>query len=73
MEKESSQKGRETACVAVRKALSMGVYSYFMHWRQSTQNYKEALNTRVRLRILDLYHGKLRAALSTWKAAKGSG
>ena len=73
VEQESSQKGRATACLAVRKALSKGVHTYFAHWRKSAESYKEALHTRVRLRVLDLYHGKLRAALSTWKGAKGSG
>ena len=56
----------------IAKCMGKGLFSYFVHWRLLTQQKKEFLHTRVRMRIVDLFHGRLRNAFNAWKAEKGN-
>ena len=68
----TAQQRRREALACIAKSVGKGAFSYFAHWRLLTQQKKEFVQTRVRMRVLDLFHGRLRAAFNAWKAEKGN-
>ena len=68
----TAQQRRREAMASIAKSMGKGVFSYFLHWRLLTQQKKEFVQTRVRMRIVDLFHWRLRNAFNAWKAEKGN-
>lgn len=47
------------SCTVVRDVFGRILFSYFKHWKDVTEQYKITLNTKVKDKIFQMYHGYL--------------
>ena len=51
----------------IRDMMAKRLYAYFCHWKVSTANFKNSMNTKIKDRIFSMYRGRMLDAFIRWK------
>ena len=60
-------KAKTKACESVKRMMSKQLSSYFLHWKDLNDFFKEKLRTTVKSKIIKFYFDQLRSAFVSWK------